>query len=107
MNLAELIDTLERYPSEQEVRHGLGNPHSYRGYYEQLAFEPIRDTSVGQMLDAANSCVGRSFAGWKGGDFVMTPDTQVWLSRRGGVVEAPLSCYQLAWMLGDEVRGRG
>ena len=58
MQLQELIDALETYDPSIVVREGFAEPHSYRGYYEQLAFEPAYGVTIGSMLSAARS------AGW-------------------------------------------
>jgi len=83
VNLQELIARLEKLPKDQAVRYGFARPHSYRGYYNQLAFEPEENTTVGAMLDAANSANGETYEGWKGGEYYMHGDTAVWLANRG------------------------
>jgi hypothetical protein len=42
MYLTNLIAFLEKYDPAQVVPVGFHRPHSYRGYYDQLAFEPKR-----------------------------------------------------------------
>lgn len=71
MRLGELISLLERMPQDMVVASGFGSPHSYRGFYEQLAFEPEKNVTVASMLAHAKSALGRTFQGYKGGDFVM------------------------------------
>ncbi|MGS2592048.1 hypothetical protein [Streptomyces hebeiensis] len=99
MNLGDLITTLEAASPDQPVAHGFGNPHSYRGDYMDLAFEPVDDTTVGAMLAAARSAVDATFQGWKGGDFTMSTDTWCWLSVQGDVSGESISPQTLAWML--------
>jgi len=41
MMLSDIIETLEKYDPATIVPLGFGEPHSYRGYYDQLAFEPV------------------------------------------------------------------
>ena len=81
MTLQELIDILKTCDPSKEV-DGFGNPHSYRGYYDELAFEPMR-TTIGEMLAAAESADGCSYTGYKGGSFEMDGDTQVHLAHYG------------------------
>ena len=81
--LGEIITYLRTLPREQHVPHGFGEPQSYRGYYEDLAFEPVADTTVGAMLDAAESALGKTFTGYKGGEFKMTECTDCWLAEYG------------------------
>lgn len=81
--LGEIIKHLEGLPRDQSVAEGFGNPHSYRGYYEDLAFEPVENTTVGEMLDAAREALGQTFGGYKGGDYHMDEGTDCWLAEYG------------------------
>jgi hypothetical protein len=83
MTLGELIAALAAAPAGKAVAHGFGNPHSYRGYYDEVAFEPARNITVGDMLAAARSALGATFQGWKGGDYVMKEYTDCWLATEG------------------------
>lgn len=83
MRLEDLIDELEKYDLENVVRFGFANPHSYRGYYHELAFEPANNVSVGDMLAAAEGALNFTFEGYKGGEFTMDADTQCWLAYEG------------------------
>lgn len=98
--LGELIDALEAVDGAQAVPLGFGNPHSYRGYYEQLAFEPVANTTVADMLAAAQEAVGTTYEGWKGGDFTMSESTDVWLSLRGEAFSETIGRVMLSLMLG-------
>lgn len=62
-----------------------GSLDSYRGYYDQLAVEPVNsgDTTVGQFLAKCEAAVGKTFTGYKGGDYTMDEDTRVWVSEYG------------------------
>lgn len=62
---------------------GFDGPHSYRGYYEQLAFEPTPDVAVSDMLSSARSALGATYEGWKGGNYTMDEHTQCWLAWEG------------------------
>jgi hypothetical protein len=79
MNLGFVISVLEkaveRAGATAEVSPGFGVPDSYRGYYEQLAFAPKESATLGAMLYHARSAVGRTFEGYKGGEFLMNRDT--------------------------------
>lgn len=83
MVLKEYIELLKKFNPEQRVPVGLGNPHSWRGSYDELSFEPVEDTTIGAMLATAEDCVGRTFGGWKGGDFTMTEYTTIHVDYRG------------------------
>jgi hypothetical protein len=83
MTLGELITALEAADPNQVVSHGFHNPHSYRGDYYDLAFEPAQNVTVASMLEAARTALGTTYQGWKGGDFTMDADTWCWLSEQG------------------------
>ena len=77
MTLGELIGALEAEDSNLVLPDGFRSPHSYRGYYDQLAFEPAKDVKVGEALALAESALGATYGGWKGGDFTMDEHTEV------------------------------
>lgn len=83
MTLGELIDTLELADPALVLPLGFGNPHSYRGYYDELAFEPKEHVTVSEMLADARSAIARVYTGWKGGEFQMDENTDVWLAEVG------------------------
>lgn len=86
--LGQLIERLKKEDPAKVVRHGFHNPHSYRGYYEDVAFEPAPNARVVDMLDSATSALGATFQGWKGGDFTMDEHTLVWLAFEGACGES-------------------
>jgi hypothetical protein len=81
--LGEIIAHLETLPLDMVAEDGFGNPHSYRGHYEDLAFEPAAGVTVGSMLAAARGALGRTFSGYKGGDYVMRSFARCWLAPYG------------------------
>lgn len=88
MTLGDLIAFLEAVPPETVVPLGFHCPHSYRGYYCDLAFEPAKNVTVGAMLADARSALGATFEGYKGGDYEMSADTDVWLANYGDCGES-------------------
>lgn len=62
-----------------------GKFDSYRGYYRFLALgrDGKSPVSVADLLTAANSCVGQTFEGYKGGDFRMDEGTALWAAEYG------------------------
>jgi len=98
--LRQLIAALEQHDPNRVVKRGFDNPHSYRGFYDQLAFEPAEGVTVGSMLACARGAVDRVFQGYKGGIYVMREHTDVWLANRGELGE-PLSPLALECMLGS------
>lgn len=90
MKLGELIDYLKSQDPNRVLAKGFGAPHSYRGYYEDLAFEPATNVSIGEMLKRAEDAVGQTFYGYKGGHYTMDHDTRVWVSPYGSTTEDEL-----------------
>lgn len=87
MILKELIEKLEKYPKDKVVRMGFDSPHSYRGSYDELAFEPCPNTTVGQMLEYAKSAIGQTYEGYKGGQYLMDEYTTVNIAEYGSCGE--------------------
>lgn len=81
--LQDLIEWLEKQPPELRVPHGFGSPMSYRGYYDELAFEPKDDVSFGEMLTHAKAALGATFTGYKGGEYTMEGYTPCWIAEYG------------------------
>lgn len=83
MTLGQLIEKLEKAPQDRVVRFGFGAPMSYRGYYEDVAFEPAENVTVASMLAHARSALGATFTGYKGGEYTMQEYTQTWRAEYG------------------------
>lgn len=83
MTLGKMILFLKNMPPEALI-DTIINPHSYRGYYEDLAFER-RDGKITALdaLELCQSAMGKTFKGYKGGDFMMGESTPVWMAVRG------------------------
>ncbi len=81
--LGNLIARLEKEDPARVLPLGFTHAHSYRGYYEDLAFEPAENVTVGHMLAEARSAMGRTFTGYKGGEYQMSEWTTVWLAPYG------------------------
>lgn len=98
MKLKHVIEMLEKYPSDRKVANGFGNPHSWRGSYDELAFEPVTDTTVGRMLADAKSAIGEVYQGWKGGDYLMGLETSVNIDYQGGWSDGEYDYLFYTWM---------
>lgn len=83
MTLGELIAELGQMDQSATVTYGFGEPMSYRGSYDELAFEPVANANVADMLAHAKSALGRTFTGYKGGDYAMHDYTVCWISQYG------------------------
>ncbi|MDD5543867.1 MAG: hypothetical protein PHX83_11895 [Acidobacteriia bacterium] len=83
LTLGLLIAALESMPPESRVAN-LCAPHSYRGYYCDLAFELTDGTrAASELLAECKGAMGKVFTGYKGGDFVMGALTPLWVSKYG------------------------
>lgn len=84
MTLGGLIIRLEQFPKDRKIQR-LYSPHSYRGYYEDLAFElSENDATVSELTDLLrNECLGETFEGYKGGLFTMKEDAPLWIAEWG------------------------
>ncbi len=83
MTLGTLIAALERMDGTMLVE-GLCYPHSYRGYYSDLAFSISEDRRpVADVLAMARGCMNRTFEGYKGGTYRMESNTPLWIAEYG------------------------
>lgn len=101
LTLGKLIAYLEAMPDKDApVLFDFGgcptSPHSYRGYYEDLAFErkPDEQADVKSFLGMCMYCLDTPFTGYKGGEFVMGPDTPLWFSAYGSAYEVAITGVQ-------------
>ena len=83
MTLGDLIKELGKADPNRVLPDGFMGPHSYRGDYCDLAFEPKKDVPVGVMLADARGALGQTYSGYKGGDFLMSEYTPVHLASYG------------------------
>lgn len=94
MTLGKLISKLEEMNPEDRIICSTDTSmkftgfDSYRGYYNDLAisyetngngaFDTVKD-----FLSAAKECLGKTFYGYKGGEFVMHENTPLWIANYG------------------------
>lgn len=83
MSLEQLIRYLSEIDGHVVVPLGFGEPHSWRGSYDELSFEPSENISVSEMLRNALSVAGQQFQGWKGGWYEYAPEVRVHLCSQG------------------------
>lgn len=106
-SLGELIERLEAEvfaTPEKVLRHGFKRPHSYRGDYSELAFEPAENVRVADMLRDARAALGTTYQGYKGGDYTMNSWTPIHLAQHGCTGET-LGTVLLNYMLSDAQPG--
>jgi hypothetical protein len=98
LTLTALVKALEKFDPDQVVSAGFGSADSYRGYYEDLAFAPGRETTVRQMMMVARAAEGQTFEAYKGGSYRATGETLCWLADWGKLGE-PLTLERLLSMV--------
>lgn len=83
MTLGKMIEVLGGLPSDALI-DGIGNAHSYRGYYSDLAFEKVTGKiTVADALTMCRAAMGEVFTGYKGGKFQMGKLTPLWVADYG------------------------
>jgi hypothetical protein len=104
LNLGQLITELNKFPKEYFVEFDFARLvplefGSYRGYYEHLYIgfsDEKSPMSVGLFLSSAKEAVGKTFTGYKGGNYKMTTKTTLWVanySHSSSTVIEGLSAY--------------
>lgn len=100
LTLGGLLEALGTAPDAMTVEFDTGGspcrPHSYRGYYSDLALEKTSDTvTVASLRREADGALGNTFEGYKGGDFTMSERTPLWNAYYGScgsaIVDAAIS----------------
>lgn len=88
LTLGELIAYLKTIPPDEPVKK-FEHPHSYRGYYNDLAIEPVNDKfTAGEFLSMLlNEALDKKFYGWKGGEYKMHKDVDVCIAHKGSCGE--------------------
>lgn len=110
MRLGQLIEALELADPSLVVPWGFNHPHSYRGHYDELAFEPASNVTVSAMLADARSALGTTYEGYKGGDYLMDEFTDCWIAEYGNgdgeTIGRTLLRYMLAAAADAAEKGR-
>ena len=97
--LGILIGWLEKQDPSLIVKDGFGSPHSDRGSYDELAFTPLNEARIGEMLKHARSAIGKEFSGWKGGEYLMDEDTPVYIGQFGTPGDSITPIHFKYWLL--------
>lgn len=100
LTLEALIARLSLYPPDTPARLGFGEAHSYRGFYEQLAFCPHAGTTAGAMLKEAQKALHNQYPGYRGGMYQMGPDTPCHVAAYDDAYGTPIDDELILLMLG-------
>ena len=104
MTLEAFISALEAMPQNARC-HFAGStfspcdPDSYRGFYDQLAFNRGHSRSVSEVLETARGAMGQMFEGYKGGEYWMTGNPMIWAAPYGSCGDRIVGVD----LVGDEV----
>jgi hypothetical protein len=76
---------------------------SWRGAYDELALEYCSSgnaITISEFIQLLKGAVGKTFLGWKGGEYVMTEDTPIWVSNPGEACDtAVLGVKDIGWRI--------
>ncbi len=82
LTIVTLINELERLDQDREVHLGFGAPICHGSIGNDVSFMHKTNTTVGAMLEAAESAIGLRFE-WRRGRYPTGGDTPVWLADHG------------------------
>lgn len=77
--LGSLIEILKTAHPARMVPIGWNGAFSYRGDYAQLGVQRAKNVFVGDMLKILEQALGRTYHGYKGGEYVMSEYVDVYL----------------------------
>jgi hypothetical protein len=66
--------------------HPTNRLDSYRGYYDQLALgyaNELTNITVGDLKKMLEHSIGKTYTGYKGGEYTMYDSTHVWVANSG------------------------
>ena len=81
--LSTLIGLLKALPENATITNGFDEAMSYRGYYCELGLNPSNETKVSEMIEVLQSALGKTFEGYKGGEYTMSEDVDCYLAPYG------------------------
>lgn len=95
LTLGRLLDILDDandidggMPVQFDVGGAPASPHSYRGYYSDLALDVEEQITVRELIKLCSGVVDQALEGYKGGNFVMDRDTPLWKASYGSTGRA-------------------
>ena len=101
MTLGEIIERLGKEDPNRIVPLGWDDSYSWRGSYAELAVRPAKNVTIGAMIKVLRDSNGRTFTGYKGGEFRMSEYTDVYLDLYGECPGNRIGFYLLEFILGN------
>lgn len=90
LNVREALALLDALPQDVRIQFATGiypgSLDSFRGWYEDLAVgiaTPIAAPTVRTFASSLRAKIGTIITGYKGGDYLVTPDTALWVAQWG------------------------
>lgn len=77
----------------------IGPGHCDRGDYADIAFDPVDEAWIGDMLESAKGVIGQTRTGYKGGTYTIDEFTKVRIGYWGQVGEEIGDIHFRYWML--------
>lgn len=78
MELKEFKDYVQNFKQGTEFEYGISDPFSWRGSYDEVAFEVLqRPMTREEILAKINKAYSETFSGYKGGEFTFDDYTPV------------------------------
>lgn len=107
MNLDTFYDTLVAVPPETVVivasgthaGQSISEPHSWRGDYEQISFEPVTaKVTTAEILKQLDEIYGTLLTGYKGGEYYVGGDEELYVAHDGS---ANTDCIMETELVGE------
>ena len=79
MTIGSILGALADLPHDYATPYGWDECDSYRGFYEELRVNRTTAT-IATMRAVLERAIGGTFVGYKGGEYVMTRHSGVWVT---------------------------
>lgn len=90
--LGDLKAVLRAIDEDVLLDFGFSDPHSYRGMYDCVSFEPSPSRPTKDLVQEVFKALQDTYTGWKGGEFNYTENTPVFFTYEG-CVEDGVGCH--------------
>lgn len=86
LTLGKLKEGFEKLDPNKVLKIGISEPFSWRGSYDEVAFNILKNVTVKECLDNIEKAFTETFYGYKGGEYMYFDGTVVHFERDS-------SCY--------------
>ena len=104
MKLGQFREYIESLPNGTLFNYGLSSPFSWRGSYDEVAFEVVKTGLYNreEVLTEINKAYDNTFQGWKGGNFTYDDHTRVNFEREEGSYSDGAYCGEILEHIGSD-----